>query len=367
MDQKELFKKYYSRLVKEAVIKSVVCGLIVGFACNFVAALATWFSPVSGLWLSLAVGVFAFAVSAAAFYFLRFKPTERDVARRLDQLGLEERLVTMLDYRNEPAGIYEIQRADAREKLGGVEAKRLKLRLSVPAVASACVVAVLGIFMTVVTGMSDKGLVAGGQEFIEENFKEDVYCSVTYEVALTYDRQTFFEDEGGIIDGEFVQIVLQGDDAATVTAVPDEGYMFWYWMDKENEEIQDPIRTDLKIKEDAVYTAVFAPLSEDSSEGDEDSDSESGDENGPSDVPRDESESDSESSSSSNPDPNQQPGSNSGSGSHYDDYNQIIDDETYYRDVYQAYYDEAMRKLAEGEEVSDEVREFIEKYLGIIL
>ena len=41
--------------------------------------------------------------------------------------------------------------------------------------------------------------------------------------------------------------------------------------------------------------------------------------------------------------------------------------DSYYGDVFQEYYEQAMERLASGEELSDELRSFIEKYFNIIL
>ena len=92
-----LFKKYRSRVVKEGILKAVVCGLIVGFAVLIVTALAFWFAGVPwGLWLSIALFAAATGASVPAFYFLKFKPTAKAIAKRIDQLGLEERIITMM-------------------------------------------------------------------------------------------------------------------------------------------------------------------------------------------------------------------------------------------------------------------------------
>lgn len=356
MDQKEFMKKYRKRLEREAWLRSGVCALAVGFACDFVAAFVTWFTVLDGLWLALGVGVLGFAVSLPAFYYLRFRPTERDVAKRLDALGLEERLITMVDYQQETSGIYALQRRDAQEKLDGVAANALKYRVSRIAVTLACILAALGIAMTVITALSSRGLIVGGKEFIENPTGQEVYYSVTYEVSTYYGMEVFYEDEGGMIEGEPLQLLHYGEDALTVVAVPDDGYAFYFWMDKRGDEVQDPVRTDLNICEDVVYTAVFVLVPDDDSESEED-DSDDG-ESGASDEPdnSDSSSSEDENSTPQNP-PQSDPSNN----------NQIIDGETYYRDVLQEYYDEAMRRLSEGEEVSDEMREFIEKYFGIIL
>ena len=92
MKRNQTFDKHHSRLVWEAVIKSLVCGLSVGFAVMFGVGLGTWIAGVNGLWFALAAWAVIGAGATLLFYFKRFKPTAKKDAARLDRLGLEERL-----------------------------------------------------------------------------------------------------------------------------------------------------------------------------------------------------------------------------------------------------------------------------------
>ena len=60
----------------------------------------------------------------------------------------------------------------------------------------------------------------------------------------------------GRLDGETVQSLKYGDDASTVTAIPDEGCQFNGWSDGVKEES----RTDLDVQESITVTALFGPL-----------------------------------------------------------------------------------------------------------
>ena len=55
-----------------------------------------------------------------------------------------------------------------------------------------------------------------------------------------------------------------------------------------------------------------------------------------------------------------------GAGGKYEEYNQVIDGETYYRDVYQEYYEQAMRILSEGGVVPEYIRIIIQNYFDAI-
>ena len=97
MSVKNLLSEYRKRLSKEAWLKSIVWGAVFAFGANAVAALVTWCLGVKSLKLVLCVslGVFVavWAASSALLYFLKFRPTFKDVARRVDGLGLEERVI----------------------------------------------------------------------------------------------------------------------------------------------------------------------------------------------------------------------------------------------------------------------------------
>ena len=101
MDNKNYFQQQTPKLRTEAVLKSLFCALSLGFVALFVAAFATWFAPFNGLWLSLGVFVGVTAITFPLFYLKRFYPSVVRNARRLDSLGLEERLVTMVEFEND--------------------------------------------------------------------------------------------------------------------------------------------------------------------------------------------------------------------------------------------------------------------------
>ena len=44
-----MFKKHYSRLILEAVVKATLMGLAIGCGANFLAALAAWYTTMQGI------------------------------------------------------------------------------------------------------------------------------------------------------------------------------------------------------------------------------------------------------------------------------------------------------------------------------
>ncbi len=338
MENKGIFKKFYGRLQFEGWLKALLCGLVVGLAADFIVAFALWFTEWNGLWFSLGALLLGTAVSAPLFYFFRFRPTAKAVARRVDSLGLEERLITRLELLKDESYIAMLQREDAEEKVKGVDPKSLRLRFPLAMIVTAAVALLLGAGMTTVSALSSEGILPGGGDVLGPDTEEElVYLEVNYVV-----------DEGGSILGEEFQLVLPGQDATPVEAVADDGWMFVMWDDN----YAEPVRQDGNIRESVTRVAMFQQVEEnegnqEQSDGDSDAaQDEPGDEDSPGDQ--------------NDPSPG-------GAGGKLEENNYIIDGETYYRDVYEDYYRRALEMLEAGEDIPDELRAIIEAYFDIIL
>lgn len=378
MAKSQIFKTYYNRLAAEGILKSFICGLAIGFTVTFFVALGIWFTnlPVAALVLiPLGSGIAVVAACTAVFYFRLFRPTTEKIAKRIDALGLEERIVTMLELENDNSYIAMRQREDAKQKLNAVSAKSVKYSLSKAPIIVASVTCALAVAMTTVAGLSGSGLIARGMDFVDDVFNdnEPVYCEVYYLVmGVTADGDQVL-DEGGLIEGDIEQLILKGKDGVgtEVTAVPEDGWAFAGWIlaildDKgeivesyQDEEITEPVRTDSGINSDMQIYAVFQ-------ENGEGGDGEPGD-GDPSDEPQDDDDN-KPSGGDQSPPPDGDPDDNtSGGNSPNNDNNNIIDNETYYREVLGEYYDIIMEYITAGEDIPEDLKAIIELYYGIIL
>lgn len=352
MKATETFKNHGKKLFIEAILRAALCGISAGFVATFIAALVLWFTPVNGLWICIGVFAIVSLIASFLFYFIKFRPTDVTSARRLDSLGLQERLITMVEYQNDSSYMAGLQRNDAKSALSRLDVKRLKIFIPRAIVITLCICFVLGTGMTTVNALSENGVIDGGDDllnsFIEEQTTE--YVSVSYVI-----------EEGGIIEGDEEQIIVKGTDAATVTAVADEGYVFKEWSDG----YASPTRTDTEILEDVIYTAIFTELGDEEGEGENgDGEGEEGDEpqDAPSD-PQDGESSDGQNNNEGNPNNDSQ----NGGGSISDPVNQIIQNNEYYRDVIERLNDETGERLEnnDGSLSQDEI-DIIKKYLGIV-
>ena len=373
MIDNRFFKNHHKRLVTEAAIKATLCGLAVGFTLNFLLALAAWFFDFGSLWLAIGCGLGIGILTGILFYFLKFRPTPEETARRVDRLGLKERLVTMMELQNDDSYIASLQRSNAIEHLSYVQNRKIKLRFSKALAAITLVTFFLGASMTTVLALSE--ILPDWQDINPEDPYEN-FIAVSYVV-----------EEGGEIIGEADQLIAPGSDTTPVVAVAEEGWMFVGWDDGN----KNPERQEFEVTEDLVFTAIFEELGEgiESSGGDasdEPSDGEEGDK-APDAPPN-------ENASSSDGKPGDSGGESSGEGSNgkpsgdtssdgesedggdgeggqgssgkWHDSNQFYDGNTYYRDYLDMYYEMAQDIFAADGSIPPEFIEFFESYFNSI-
>lgn len=277
MDTKSLFKKYYHHIARQGLLKALILSATIGFGVDFVIAFVLWFThleliPILVITISVFVGVLAIAVPIS--YYKLFRPTTAQIASLIDQLGLEERMITMYEMENDESYIAMLQREDATAKLKNVASGDLKLnfpRLTfiLLAVAFVCSASMI----TVSTLASTGNALHGGEIFAppEEEPDDD-----EEEETKEYVDVNYVAGEGGFIQGEIYQRIEKGSDAEPVTATPLEGYVFVVWSDG----ILTAQRWDWSVSEDLTVEAQFEPApKEETGEGDsgEDGEGEDGD------------------------------------------------------------------------------------------
>ena len=350
----------------EGFIKALNCGLIIGFSTIAVIALVTWLVGYeSGLWLALGVGVGLCAISTVLLYFLKFRPTEEEIARRVDSLGFEERMVTMLELSNDDSYIARRQREDAKLHLDGASAKLLKLKVSTALVSVASVSVAAGVAMSTVNGLAIGGVIPGGSDLID---------NPPQTIAISY-----FIEEGGIIEGEADQIIEVGTDPEPVTAIADEGWVFTGWDDG----WEDPYRFDVGLEESYTFTAVFERLSTEAGgdidlgpgdgdggqDGDDTSDKpneggangEGGEGNGEGEGGEEGGNGEGGEEGGKKP---SEGGQGGGAGGRYEESNQIIDGSIYYGTELDKILPEILEMLASDTELTAEEKAFLEKYFA---
>lgn len=361
MKNNQIFKKYNSRFVTEGAINSALCGLAIGGGvCIIVSLICMLCNASLALFLGLSIGLWvAAAVSGGVlFYYLKFRPTYKTIARRADSVGLEERAITMLELAGDNSYIARRQREDAVLHINTVADGTLKkLVISVVAIVTAVFFTLVGAGVITVGTLMAEGVVP---PIISEEPTDDrdKFIAVSY-----------IAEEGGIIEGNEEQLILPGEDAEPVMAVADDGWAFSEWSDG----VLEPYRWDLNVTEDFTVYAIFEEVEEsegsggesnsdsNNSDSDSDDDNQKPSDNNDSDNSDDDNQQEQEGPTDDEQDPNDSE-SESGAGGRYEERNQVVDGNTYYRDL--DYINEVLEKLTSGGELTAEEREFIEKYFG---
>ena len=370
-----LFRIYKKRMTITAIVTSLCYGLIAGGASAFVSALFCWLFNYDSILVPVGIGLGLFVIGTVVLFFVKFRPTEHDVVRKIDAMGLEERTITMMDLRNTDTPIAMMQRADTVNKINAVTESQIKaafpaFAVGVTTTVLLCVAVVLGVGMTIVAGLTSAGVIPGPGIITDPN---DRFVLVSYTV-----------DEGGFIDGSEEQILSPGEDAEPVVAVADDGWMFVRWSDgQKNTE-----REDKNVTSDIIATAVFEEIGEGEGEGpgesidkedegdydenapdngngegagDNGSDANGGQGNGDGDKGQGNGTGTGGEEGEGNGD-----GSGDGSGGGWSDNNQIIDGETDYREVLEYYKEIAMDILNNSSNYPPELVEFIKGYFDSI-
>jgi uncharacterized repeat protein (TIGR02543 family) len=103
------------------------------------------------------------------------------------------------------------------------------------------------------TGWSDGVLTASR---IDTNVQNDLSVTANFEAEPMFYTLTYAHTAGGTIDGNTLQLVLEGDDGEEIMAVPNENYHFVKWSD----ELKTERRRDLNINSNLFVEARFTSV-----------------------------------------------------------------------------------------------------------
>lgn len=270
-----LFDKYRKRLKIFAIFKSILLALVLAFFVVGITSSITWIVKASipvALTSAFGLGGLTFFVAIFPLYFKHFRPTNEDVAKRLDALGFEERYITMYECQDETSFMAKMQREDAKNSLSKLPAKCLRFSVAIPLIIMLAFSVVFATGTTTGTILFATNSSSSTNENTNPPVDKKEYFTVTYEV---------FEKGTGTIEGDLVQKVEKGHYTTSVTAISAAGYRFVGWVDKEKTLLsnQNNPRAEVNVHEDMTIFALF----EKKSSSDDDDDNEIGDGEGGSD------------------------------------------------------------------------------------
>lgn len=159
--QEQMLKAYNAKLKREAVLKSLLLALVVGFALSAIVSIVSFATARNMLWIALVVLGVSTAGLSVLFYYKLYRPSVKTTAERVDEVGLEERVITMVQFEGEDNAMLNRQRQDAHTALSSVSAKQVKVRLSKVVVIVLAVLAIVSIFMMSYSTVLANGINSG--------------------------------------------------------------------------------------------------------------------------------------------------------------------------------------------------------------
>lgn len=342
-------RKFIEKLTRGAVKKSVMASIVVALFSLAIFAGIGWYFGFLSVWVYVPVFFAIIAVFTPIFYFAKYRKSERAVASVIDELGLEERMITMESLKDDDSYIARRQREDTLGALAKVSEKRLSLVLSTALLVCLAVALPLGAGLTTVSALSANGVLPFGR---------DVAKGIPAKYSLIYTAT-----DGGTLSGKTEQRVTEGEAGSFVVAVPGAGYVFVKWSDG----VKDNARSDVPTDGDITVKAVFEALADydpdeafrKPGEGQSDSDSEKKNDDAPSD-------------SGGEPqpgDPSKDGDDNGGGtgGGAADESQLIIDGKTYYGDkIYDDAHQNAIDRVNNDSKLTSGDKNLIDDYFNSI-
>ena len=379
-DQSNELKKYRGRVVKEGILKSLFIGIICGMAALIPVAFLTWFFAYKpGLFISIAVFAVVTAAVAVPVYFLRYRPSVKQIAQRIDGLGLEERMLTMTELEGDESFMARAQREDTRRALGTVSHMLIKMAIGASLIVPLVICCVLGAGMTTVDALYYADIIPSGLVTLTPEYTPSIY-TVSYSVeeggegSVVYYTGDWSEETPVSEEGDQV---VEGEDAPAVYAVAARDWIFISWSDG----VGDPYRHDTVVDGDIFVQAIFEPMDPDPDDKEAEDDShneESGGGQGEGEGEESESQpgegepqegepEEGEEGEDGERNPSSEPMDGSGEYDRRNDSSKkIIDGQIYYGDEFDDGYDQWHERQGSDGNLPDDLKGHIEDYYGSI-
>lgn len=361
----QIIKKYAARLKREGILRSLMYGLIAGCAALTVIALLSWlFDFKWGLFVALGAFTLLTAGSALLLYRFRFRPSEREIARRVDALGLEERMITMAQLEGDESYIAAMQREDTLRALEKADHMMLKIVLSASLVIAVAAVGLAGVGATTVDALYYAGVIPSGIGLAQEGVVPQQF-TLTYTVS-DGEGVIYFVTDGVFSEAKESETVEEGGQGSMIYAYASPDWVFVDWSDG----YALPYRQFTDVHEDVSVSARFEPIDDEGADEPEEppqggGSGEDGGEGDPSDTGEPSEGNQGESDQQPSGDPGDGQGDGAGGGRD-DANNQIIDGQTFYPDEFEGAREDAMDRVGSDGGLSDGEKDLITDYLGSI-
>lgn len=391
------FKK---KAKKQNIVKAGLCSVAISLLFTIPFLIAFWIMDYKYKFI-ICAGIFIVGISVLfpVLYFKKFKYTEIQLAKRIDDLGLEERVLTMIELKDNDSFIAKKQKEDTLNVLKTVEVNDLKGKyrkqsfLSIFSTTLASLVIALSLMFpnikeiiiahgepkyTIKVSAEGLGFVIDYSKYENQslinavskkqeqdqidkiNNKEIVELkqfptAFSNRISVNY---RYFEDIDAtmVLDGanfEDISYRIKSDETHILMALPYKGYVFIGWSDG----YVSPFR-----EIDDYSSDLIALFDEVSSVGENmpDKQEEPGDKDGSADSESDGIGPEGNGTGKTNNDDSW------GDGAKGSPANQVINGETYYGDIFNQSYQEAVERIKNDTNLTDAQKKAITDYFESI-
>ena len=386
--------KFRRKLKIESLIKSALYSLLVSSILFILIEVVVWINKLNIL-ISIIPSLVFFIISFPIFYFKKFKMSEIQIAKRIDELGLEERVLTMVELKEDDSIIAKKQREDAVRTIKEVD--DIKIKTKKPSIISSLmfglsilvlslsfmfpdVVIAHGEVSSIEVSVEGDGFVIDYSKYenqslinaVAEKQKKDEINRINgkqvvelkqfptpFSNRISINYRSFEDiDATMVLDGanfSNVTYEIKSDESHILMALPYKGFVFIGWSDG----CASPFReiytysTDLTALFDEV-SSIGEDLPDEQKEPSDKDDSKGG--SGESDG----SGKDGDGSGKTNIDDGW------GDGAKGSPANQVINGETYYGDIFNQSYQEAVERVKNNPNLTEAQKKAISDYFESI-
>lgn len=392
--------KFKKKVKKQNIIKAGLCSVAISLLFIIPFLIAFWIMDYKYKFI-ICAGIFIVGISVLfpVLYFKKFKYTEIQLAKKIDDLGLEERVLTMIELKDNDSFIAKKQKEDTLNILKTVEANDLKGKyrkqsfLSIFSTALASLVIALSLMFpnikeiiiaygepkyTIEVSAEGLGFVIDYSKYenqslinaVSKKQKQDQIDKINNKeiVELKQFPTVFsnrisvnyrcFEDIDAtmVLDGanfEDISYRIKSDETHILMALPYKGYVFVGWSDG----CVSPFR-----EIDNYSTNLIALFDEVSSVGEDspDKQEEPGDKDGSADSESNGIGPEGDGTGKTDNDDSW------GDGAKGSPANQVINGETYYGDIFNQSYQEAVERVKNNPNLTDAQKKAISDYFESI-
>ena len=392
--------KFKKKAKKQNIIKAGLCSVAISLLFTIPFLIAFWIMDYKYKFI-ICAGIFIVGISVLfpVLYFKKFKYTEIQLAKKIDDLGLEERVLTMIELKDNNSFIAKKQKEDTLNVLKTVEANDLKGKykkqsfLSIFSTALASLVIALSLMFpnikeiiiaygepkyTIEVSAEGFGFVIDYSKYENQslinavskkqeqdqidkiNNKEIVELKqfpTVFSNRISVNYRCFEDiDATMVLDGANfgdISYRIKSDETHILMALPYKGYVFVGWSDG----CVSPFR-----EIDNYSTDLIALFDEVSSVGENmpDKQEEPGDKDGSADSESDGIGPEGDGTGKTNNDDSW------GDGAKGSPANQVINGETYYGDIFNQSYQEAVERIKNDTNLTDAQKKAITDYFESI-